>query len=480
MTYTLEQIREWKEDYDSIDPNIEGNESKIAELNEILKGLHRELQADLSELQAENNKLIVDIRSQWDLELQQQQLLILLNEEEKERQLDVCHVKAQVLDEVLHQEDIDVVMQLLSKDSANHVEFTPKSSGLIRLINDKLVEKNKHTNARLHNIKHKNRLISNDFMNAYHHDVDTLCEDLQSTLKEALANYEAHHPMGQSERVKRCIFEIYHALDYINNHSNSQDRYAYMVGMVQHVCDQLRFDKTRLTRLLLSSLSANHLLDPVEARHQFDEYRANVHELSGVFIDIEYQRLEKLAYTNAMEQFNQSIKESDSPVWRNLYDIGREYGQAIRKEHDSNPNKFDYKYFSNVLFAAKDVITAPHSDVNRDKFVDLMGFNLAGASNAHRKWKGVGLMLFGAAVAVASVLLGVSMFGISSPLMIAGFAAAGATIMVGLAVFVTGLEKGVAKKGNGLLKNSLFVAEAEPAPAVAQLPRLGDIERVSM
>ena len=309
----------------------------------------------------------------------------------------------------------------------------------------------------------RDRLNECDFLNDVVYQPALLVAQLKTLLDSAVSDYEYQHPAQQSDLLRACLFDLPRQIAWIGNQANvTSDTYFQLVGLACHTVTRLAPEGGKFANTLAAIVDQSQI-DKAEAAQLFmtlaqeDQYNLADSDLSHV------ELTEANRYRLAVEDFEGQLGglgESQLSDERQLYKRGLYLLKTIRaveKSADKTSDEyFDSKFYAKVLNGASSMIRQPLNLDLQENLASIASHNISGKASPARRAAGALQMLLGAAVILASVLMGVSIFGLFTPLTYAGVALGGAMMAIGCAACIHARQKGVDKALQGYQQASFF------------------------
>jgi hypothetical protein len=295
------------------------------------------------------------------------------------------------------------------------------------------------------------------------YDPQLLIDELCELINEKCSEYENFKPTGQCDRVRACLRRLPLKIQFIqslpeNNNEQHLLKYFEVLGLVRHVklC-LIEVDRELAARFQYVLTQHPVMLGEIENddyHHLKSLYPAELADFSLA----ELRQQEQLDYADALHRFEHALNlPPQNLAVQPLIDGGKILLRNIEFEKRlTHLDDFDFKFHTNLLRAAHDVLLQPTEIKHQSRLTMLAEHNPASPETKSRANRGVTLMLIGAAIAVISVLFAGFTFGFTSPVMIAGVALGGSLMVAGLSSAFYARQRSVETALNGYKQLSLF------------------------
>ena len=190
-------------------------------------------------------------------------------------------------------------------------------------------------------------------------------------------------------------------------------------------------------------------------------------ELKLAKIDMGEQ--ERYAYSMARMEFNALLTElakAQTPNEKEAYELGKTLLELVAenktKSIENNKN-FDYKYHTNLVKTAADLILSPNDVDKQNAFKDLIDHTEDGKPSLTKRARGVATMFMATVIIIGSVIGSFFL----SPFMHIGTGFGGVCFLAGLASVINSRSKGLHKTMTNYLeaaKHSTFFLNKPSAP----------------
>ncbi|MBA3660143.1 MAG: hypothetical protein H0W64_00255 [Gammaproteobacteria bacterium] len=355
--------------------------------------------------------------------------------------------------------ELEENLAVLEKDLNPYLELQEGKLEAIAKINHR-IEAEKTEISQL--ISKLQDLKDDQFVKEFWHTPQTLIDNLTLSLHQTLKTYESQHPAGQSDAVRLCLANLKNHTKQIIALTPNQKPMTYE-DLINP--DDTFFKQTKYLQLcgllwaqfnLISStkeidLAQIELLDTLILtlnKHQMDETWAIREYETAKLVNLtiaEVQENERSQFYTAYQAFKNLtlLDPGQNKVDRNLsksaYFLLR---QIDGKKEDPH---FDYKYYTKILKAARELGNEPDNINFQSKFQNLINHTDDGQPSKARKIFGAGLMFLGAAVAVGATITAM-LLPASAPLAIVIGSIGAGLFFIGSAIAISGLEKGLHKR----------------------------------